>query len=175
MGIKEQQDFLMTWVEDEEPRNSIASVWGMGGIGKTTLANHVYSVVKDGFHTCAWITVAQSSEADDLLRKIVQEFHKNDRTKEFPKDVDLTDFRSLVKAIRCYLEDKRYILVLDDVWDMNVWFDIKYAFLDGNGRILFTSRIYQVALLAPESNIINLQPLEELDALDLLPTTLSWI
>ncbi|VAH98521.1 disease resistance protein RPM1-like [Triticum aestivum] len=167
VGIEEEKKFLMKWVQDKDRRNLIAAVWGMGGIGKTTLAHHVYSSVKDKFDICAWVTVSQSSEADDLLRKIVEEFRKNDRKKKFPKDVDVTDCRSLVKAICCYLEHKRYILVLDDVWNVNVWFDCRDAFLHGKGRILFTSRIYEVASLASESNIINLQPLGEDDAMDL--------
>jgi disease resistance protein RPM1 len=57
--------------------------------------------------------VSHSYEADDLLKQIIEEFRKNDRKKEFPKDVDVTDYRSLVETIRRYLEKKRYVLVLD--------------------------------------------------------------
>ena len=110
---------MLEWVKDDQ-RNMIASVLGMGGIGKTPLAAHVYSVVKDDFDTCAWITVSQRYEVDDLLRQTVREFRKNDRRKDFPEDVDVTDYRSLPDIICSYIKNKRYILVLDDVWNVNV-------------------------------------------------------
>ncbi|BAT10014.1 disease resistance protein RPM1 [Oryza sativa Japonica Group] len=175
VGIAENKQLLMDWLKDEEQQHMIITVWGMGGVGKTTLVAHVYSAIKTDFDTCAWITVSNSYEADDLLKQIVAEFRKNDRKKEFPKDVDVTDYRSLVETIRLYLEKKRYVLVLDDVWSVNVWFDIKDAFSGGkHGRIIFTSRIYEVALLAPESQKINLQPLQNHYAWDLFCKEAFW-
>ncbi|PUZ64182.1 hypothetical protein GQ55_3G123000 [Panicum hallii var. hallii] len=175
VGVKKEKDFLLEWVKDKsDQRNMIASVLGMGGIGKTTLAAHVYSVAKNDFDTCAWITVSQRYEVDDLLRQTVREFRKNDRRKDFPEDVDVTDYRSLPDIICSYLKNKRYILVLDDVWNVNVLFDSKDTFLGGNGRIIITSRIYEVARLAPESNIIHLQPLQERDAQYLFYKEAFW-
>lgn len=164
VGVKKEKEFLLEWVKRKDQQNMIASLLGMGGIGKTTLAAHVYSLVKDDFDTCAWITVSQRYEVDDLLRQTVREFRKNDRRKDFPEDVDVTDYRSLPDIICNYLKNKRYILVLDDVWNVNVLFDSEDTFLCGNGRIILTSRIYEVARLAPELNIIHLQPLQEHDA-----------
>ncbi|KAJ1261860.1 hypothetical protein BS78_09G063100 [Paspalum vaginatum] len=174
VGVKKEKDFLLGWVRDNDRRNMIASVLGMGGIGKTTLAAHVYSVVKDDFDTCAWITVSQRYEVDDLLQQTVREFRKNDRRKDFPEDADVTDHRSLPDIICSYLKNKRYILVLDDVWNVNVLFDSKETFLGGNGRIILTSRLYEVARLAPEANIIHLQPLQERDALNLFYKETFW-
>ncbi|XP_066368019.1 disease resistance protein RPM1-like [Miscanthus floridulus] len=174
VGIKKERDFLLEWVKDNDQRNMIASVLGMGGIGKTTLVAHIYSAVKEDFDTCAWITVSQRYEVDDLLRQIVREFRKNDRRKDFPEDVDVTDYRSLPDIICSYLKNKRYILVLDDVWNVNVLFDSKETFLGGNGRIILTSRIYEVARLAHESNIVHLQPLQERDAQYLFYKEAFW-
>nr|ACN62383.1 blast resistance protein [Oryza sativa Indica Group]ADO17324.1 blast resistance protein [Oryza sativa Indica Group] len=175
VGIEKKRDLLMKWVKDEEQRRMVVSVWGMGGIGKTALVANVYNAIKADFDTCAWITVSQSYEADDLLRRTAQEFRKNDRKKDFPVDVDITNYRGLVETTRSYLENKRYVLVLDDVWNANVWFDSKDAFEDGNiGRIILTSRNYDVALLAHETHIINLQPLEKHHAWDLFCKEAFW-
>ncbi|KQJ96336.1 disease resistance protein RPM1 [Brachypodium distachyon] len=175
VGIAENRDLLMKWMKDEEQRHMIITVWGMGGVGKTTLAAHVYNAIKTDFDTCAWITVSHNYEADDLLKQTVEEFRKNDRKKEFPKDIDVTDYRSLVETIRCYLEKKKYVLVFDDVWSVNAWFDSKDAFFVGKlGRIIFTSRIYEVALLASEAQMINLQPLKNHYAWDLFCKEAFW-
>ncbi|CAL4902788.1 unnamed protein product [Urochloa decumbens] len=174
VGVKKEKDFLLEWVKGNDQRNMIASVLGMGGIGKTTLAARVYSLVKEDFDTCAWITVSQRYEVDDLLRQAVREFRKNDRRKDFPEDVDVTDYRSLPDIICSYLKNKRYILVLDDVWNVNVLFDSKDTLLCGDGRIILTSRIYEVARLAPELNIIHLQPLQEDDAQHLFYKEAFW-
>uniref|UniRef100_A0A0E0A911 NB-ARC domain-containing protein n=1 Tax=Oryza glumipatula TaxID=40148 RepID=A0A0E0A911_9ORYZ len=162
VGVDKNRDLLMRWVQDQQQRHRIVSVWGMGGIGKTALVANVYNAVKDDFDTCAWITVSQSYDADDLLRTTVQEFRKNDRKKDFPDDEGASSYRRLVETIRSYLENKRYVLVLDDVWSTNVWFDSKDAFGGANiiGRIILTSRNYDVALLAPETNIINFAAIE---------------
>jgi disease resistance protein RPM1 len=101
----------------------------MGGIGKTTLVAHIYSAVKEDFDTCAWITVSQRYEVDDLLRQIVREFRKNDRRKDFPENVDVTDYRSLPDIICSYLKNKSYILVLDDVWNVNFCLIVRKHFL----------------------------------------------
>uniref|UniRef100_A0A0D9WPY4 NB-ARC domain-containing protein n=1 Tax=Leersia perrieri TaxID=77586 RepID=A0A0D9WPY4_9ORYZ len=176
VGIDKNRELLMRWMKDEQQQHRIVSVWGMGGIGKTALVANVYNAIKDDFDTCAWITVSQSYEPDDLLRRAVQEFRKNDRKKDFPIDIDISNYRRLVETIRFYLENKRYVLVLDDVWSTNVWFDSKDAFGGGNvtGRIILTSRNYDVALLAPETHIINLHPLVRSHAWDLFCKEAFW-
>ncbi|KAL6906247.1 hypothetical protein ACP4OV_003848 [Aristida adscensionis] len=174
VGVRREKDFLMEWVRDNNGETTVASVLGMGGIGKTTLVGHVYSVVKDDFDTFAWITVSQRYEVDDLLRQTAQQFRKNDRRKEFPEDVDLTDYSSLQDVIRRYLENRRYLLVLDDVWNVNVWFSCQHIFMACNGRIILTSRIFEVAHLAPELNVIRLEPLQRHDARDLFYKEAFW-
>ncbi|TVU31205.1 hypothetical protein EJB05_22883, partial [Eragrostis curvula] len=121
----------MEWVRGTDQQNMIASVLGMGGIGKTALVSHVYSIVKYDFNTFAWIMVSQRFDVDHLLQQIVREFRKNDRRKEFPEDIDMTDCSILQDIIRNYLKNRR---------------------------------IFEVARLAPESNIIYLEPLEKNDA-----------
>ncbi|KAM0906948.1 hypothetical protein ACQ4PT_016476 [Festuca glaucescens] len=112
VGITENRNLLMKWMKDEEQQHMIITVWGMGGVDKTTLDAHVYNAIKTDFDTCAWISVSHSYEADDLLKQIVEEFRKNDRKKEFPKDVDVTDYRNPVETIRRYLEKKRSVKLM---------------------------------------------------------------
>ncbi|KAA8529801.1 hypothetical protein F0562_034342 [Nyssa sinensis] len=54
---------------------------------------------------------------------------------------DLTD-KDLSEELYQCLKGKRYLIVLDDIWDIRVWNDLKGSFLDDNkgSRILFTTR-----------------------------------
>jgi hypothetical protein len=54
----------------------------------------------------------------------------------------------LVEELLEYLQGKRYLVVMDDVWKTEVWNEVKYAFPNNsNGsRILITSRIKDVDL-----------------------------
>ncbi|XP_020098968.1 disease resistance protein RPM1-like [Ananas comosus] len=164
VGIDENRDLLLRWLKDEEQQNMIIiSVWGMGGLGKTTLVTHVYNNIKTTFDACAWVSVSQSYDTNDLLKQIIKEFCREDHNKiAITGDIDVMDYRSLVQTICSFLRNKRYVIILDDVWSINAWFDIKYAFLDGNNnsKIVLTTRIYEVALLAHEHYRLELKPLE---------------
>ncbi|KAM3361787.1 putative disease resistance protein [Capsicum galapagoense] len=66
----------------------------------------------------------------------------------------------LLERTNDYLQDKKYLLVLDDIWDENLWEELKHAFPRRKGRIIITTRIHGIASL-PEDNfqIYDLQPL----------------
>uniref|UniRef100_A0A6N2MD30 Rx N-terminal domain-containing protein n=1 Tax=Salix viminalis TaxID=40686 RepID=A0A6N2MD30_SALVM len=62
---------------------------------------------------------------------------------------------------------QRYVIVLDDVWDVNAWETIKYAFPDCNcgSRIIFTTRIGNLAeSIENTTHVYDLQPLPENEA-----------
>ncbi|OMP14350.1 NB-ARC domain-containing protein [Corchorus olitorius] len=65
----------------------------------------------------------------------------------------------LMRTLRDVLKDKRYLVVLDDIWSSDQWDILKHAFPPGkNGsKILFTTRIKDVPLLADPSSYHFLQ------------------
>ncbi|XP_020098973.1 disease resistance protein RPM1-like [Ananas comosus] len=180
VGIDKYRDLLLGWLKDEDEQQRqpmIISVLGMGGLGKTTLVTHVYKIIKATFDACAWITVSQSYETHDLLRQILKEFFREDREKrEAPNNIDTMDYRSLVETIRTYLQDKKYILILDDVWSTDVMDNIKDALLNSNSksRIVLTTRIRDVALLANENHMFEPKPLEADHSWDLFCKNAFW-
>ncbi|KAF3615622.1 putative 40S ribosomal protein S4-like [Capsicum annuum] len=48
----------------------------------------------------------------------------------------------LLERTNDYLQDKKYLLVLDDIWDENLWEELKHAFPRRKGRIIITTRIH---------------------------------
>ncbi|XP_078158240.1 disease resistance protein RPM1-like isoform X4 [Carex rostrata] len=171
-GIDENKKKLMDMLSDEESKHGVISVWGMGGVGKTTLVTHVYKLVKKSFGGCAWITVSQTWERDELLRKILQELHREDPNGIAIHGIEIMDFRSLVQTIQNYFHNKRCLLILDDVWTTDVWHCISNILPEGNAAsIILTTRNQEVALLAPEKQIMKVIPLMKHHSWDLFCKT----
>ncbi|XP_020098976.1 disease resistance protein RPM1-like [Ananas comosus] len=96
--------------------------------------------------------------------------------REVPNNIDTMDYRSLVEEIRTYLQCKKYVLILDDVWSTDVLDNIKNALLNSNSksRIVLTTRIRDVALLANENHMFELKPLQADDSWDLFCKNAFW-
>jgi disease resistance protein RPM1 len=62
VGIEDNATKLKQWLVGDlkEKNHKITIVWGMGGVGKTTLVDHVYKIVKLDFDAAAWVTVSKS-------------------------------------------------------------------------------------------------------------------
>ncbi|XP_078158835.1 disease resistance protein RPM1-like [Carex rostrata] len=171
-GIDENKKKLMDMLNNEDSGNHVISVWGMGGVGKTTLVTHVYNTIKRSFGGCAWIAVSQTWERDQLLREMLKELHREDPNGINIDGIETKDFRSLVPIIKNYLRDKRYLLILDDMWTSDVWYFIKGILPEGTAaRIILTTRKQDVALLAPEQQIMEIIPLREHHSWDLFCKT----
>ncbi|WOL19444.1 hypothetical protein Cni_G28242 [Canna indica] len=170
VGIDDHKRQLIEYLIDEDPRRAVVSVLGMGGVGKTTLVTRVYKDQKiiTRFGSRAWVTVSQSYKIDDLLRKILKELYQ-ERMEETAQDFDAMDYRQLVETLRSHLDRKRYLIVLDDVWQVNVWTDISYALLANNqgSRVVITTRMQEVTSVAAADRIMRLDPLPKKMAWDL--------
>ncbi|XP_058112830.1 disease resistance protein RPM1-like [Magnolia sinica] len=165
VGIDMPRSQLIRWLMNGDSRLSTISVVGMGGLGKTTLVKKVYDSqqVKKRFQTYAWITVSQSFKLEDLLRNMIKQFFKAKKDPS-PQGVDAMTHLELIKELRSYLQNKRYVLVLDDVWEAHVWNFVSNALPTGEygSWVMITTRKGNVASssnIGPSNHIYNLQPL----------------
>nr|UBY07034.1 NBS-LRR disease resistance protein [Dasypyrum villosum] len=152
----------------------VVCVVGMGGLGKTTIARKVYESMKN-FSCYAWITVSQSFVRMELLKVMIKELFGDE---ELKKQLDGKVVREeyLASYLREKLLEKRYFVVLDDLWNIDDWKWIKtIAFPSSNNkgsRIMVTTRDVGLAeeciLESSGSHIYHHQPLETNDAIKLL-------
>ena len=142
------------------------SIVGMGGIGKTTLAKKVYEneLVKGHFDCRVWITVSQSYNVQKILMSMIKQVcHENEMT---PWKIDMFDEITLITELRKYLQQKRYVVVFDDVWKIEFWEIVKHALPcnDRESRIIITTRSNLIGVSCKESLfdlVHKLQPLSQ--------------
>ncbi|KAI5311713.1 PREDICTED: disease resistance [Prunus dulcis] len=169
VGIERKKQLLMNWLMNGEEQQTVISVVGMGGSGKTTLVAKTFNDerVKKKFHCCAWLTVSQTYVIDDLFRSLIKEFHEA-RMEKVPADMNSMTYRELLQVLVNYLESKRYMVVLDDVWDIKLWKEMRIALPNTQfgSRIMLTTRREDVAsyCFGVQSHIHHIQPLEKNDA-----------
>ncbi|TVU21978.1 hypothetical protein EJB05_31650 [Eragrostis curvula] len=98
---------------------SVMAIVGMGGLGKTTLAQLVYNDprLRQSFDNHAWVYVSENFDVNTITRDII-----NSLTKEA---CDFTELSDLQEKLADEMKDKRILLVLDDVqnergdcWDL---------------------------------------------------------
>ncbi|KAF2910161.1 disease resistance protein RPM1-like [Oryza sativa Japonica Group] len=167
VGIKENRRKLIGWLDCNELDNTVITVSGMGGLGKSSLVANVYERVKKSFGVAAWIVVSQTYTIDALLRELLRKIgYTEDPLSAAMDKMDTHDLKSEIrKKLQGY---NSCLVVLDDVWKKDVYDQIHDIFKNLQAsRVIITTRRDDVALLAPSKRHLALQPLCKADALDL--------
>jgi disease resistance protein RPM1 len=152
-------------------------IWivGAGGLGKTTLAKKVYesSQVSDKFTCCAWVTVSQVFSIMELMKEMIHQLLGPESLKMvLDRRTELILNEScLADHLKNGLKEKRYFLVLDDLWTVEAWDCIKPTFWGNNNhgsRVVVTTRNGDLAVQSNSSLTYKLNPLGKEDATSLL-------
>ncbi|KAL8538106.1 hypothetical protein ACS0TY_000166 [Phlomoides rotata] len=121
----------------------VVSIVGMGGIGKTTFAHNIYSnlLIVQRFDILAWVTISQEYSRGSILQVLFQEINGSNH--------DLSDMSEdeIGERVRKELWDRRYLIVIDDLWSIEAWDCVKSFFPDNNNgsRIMITTRLSNLA------------------------------
>ncbi|KAK9923347.1 hypothetical protein M0R45_031771 [Rubus argutus] len=145
-----------TCTSEEERGPLVIPVVGMGGMGKTTLAQLAYNDenVKAHFNVRKWVCVSDPFDEIKIAKAIINET-------QIPDELD-----ALMEKVSKFVEDKRFLLVLDDVWTENdtKWKQLKLALMSGapGSTILVTTRKVIVArMMGATKHMIHLDKLSD--------------
>ncbi|KAJ0810856.1 putative virus X resistance protein-like, coiled-coil [Helianthus annuus] len=88
----------------------VYGIWGMGGLGKTTLAQLVYNhtSVNQYFDLKCWAYVSENFQVKEIMKGIITSIDKRECT--------LTHLDVLQESLQRKLKEKKFLIVLDDVW-----------------------------------------------------------
>ncbi|GKU96934.1 hypothetical protein SLEP1_g10115 [Rubroshorea leprosula] len=139
------------------------SIVGLGGIGKTALAQLIYNdeEVKQHFTTRIWAYVSDISDESKVAKTIIAELEGLDKLAAL--QMESLPLNALLERICKSIEGKKYLLVLDDVWTENYedFGGLNVTFKRGavGSRILVTTRKDIVSRVMGSSHTIHLETL----------------
>ncbi|XP_073122892.1 probable disease resistance RPP8-like protein 4 isoform X2 [Henckelia pumila] len=146
VGFEHDLSVMLDRLTGHPPKLQVLAVVGMGGIGKTTFAQSLYDdpLVRYRFHIRAWFTISQQYKVKQVLIGLLRCL--TDPTMEIYE----RNKEELKHMLYKSLKGKKYLIVLDDIWDKQAWNDLKTIFPDDeNGsRIMLTTRLINVAKFA---------------------------
>uniref|UniRef100_A0ACD5TRG3 Uncharacterized protein n=1 Tax=Avena sativa TaxID=4498 RepID=A0ACD5TRG3_AVESA len=168
--FKEKKDLVGTKVTGDEIESmltqgdvdvtkkqlKIIPIFGCGGLGKTTIAKVVFDGLREKFKHKAFISVGQKPDLKKILRDIFLELDIEGYKKS---EAPMLDEKQLIQKLQELLQNKRYFIVIDDIWDVEAWKIIRCALKDSKcgSIIITTTRIFDVATRCGE--VYRLKPL----------------
>ncbi|CAL8132991.1 unnamed protein product [Prunus armeniaca] len=137
----------------------VIPIIGMGGIGKTTLAQLAYNdeKVQAHFNTRIWVCVSDPFDEIKIAKAIIDGLKKGNTPAS-------NELQTLLEFIHESIKGMKFLLVLDDVWNHRKWEQLKLPLQNGavGSRILVTTRKEEVArMMGASTDIVNLKVLSE--------------
>ncbi|CAN6237775.1 unnamed protein product [Urochloa humidicola] len=141
---------------------SVLAIVGPGGIGKTTFTQHLYNdkKIEEHFTVKVWVCVSTNFDVLKLTKEIFNCVLSDE------KEGQTDNLDQLQKSIAKRLKSKRFLIVLDDIWQCSEdkWVNFLAPFTmreaEKGSIVIVTTRFPYIAQIVKTINPVNLESLE---------------
>lgn len=142
VGFDDEVEKLKGYISEESHELDVVPIIGMPGLGKTTLAGKIFCdpQIQDEFPTRIWVRVSREFTKKQVFHAILKELTTQTGVIESKTDEELAEL------IVGYLENRKFLLIMDDIRSCEDWDKLRVALPKSNkqGKVLITSRQTEV-------------------------------
>ncbi|KDP37135.1 hypothetical protein JCGZ_06191 [Jatropha curcas] len=158
-GTETMLDDIWRWLTQDEQLGTVG-IYGMGGVGKTTLLNQInnrFASTTHNFDVVIWVVVSKDLKPDKIQEDIWKKIGFFDEmwAKKNPSEK--------AEDIFYILSRKKFVLFLDDVWQKVDLKDIGVPLpkRQHGSRIVFTTRSYKICRQMEAEKMMKVKPLNQ--------------
>ncbi|KAK3405632.1 hypothetical protein EUGRSUZ_K01864 [Eucalyptus grandis] len=161
----DKEKIIEMLMQPDDKNLSVLPIVGIGGMGKTALAKLVYNDdrVKEQFELRLWVCVPEDFDLKKTIEGIIKDASRQDLS-----NFDIQQSQNFLQDI---IKDKKFLLVLDDVWsnDRSRWKELRNLLTRGasESKIIVTTRSVEVASIMGTHPVYNLKGLSHEDSVAL--------
>ncbi|XP_042057082.1 putative disease resistance protein At1g59780 isoform X2 [Salvia splendens] len=122
VGMEKDMELLLSMVKDESTGKRVVKISGMSGLGKTSLVRKIYNHADLHSYARAWVCIHRDFQPKAVLAEILKQLDPNTYVRD-GMGVD-----DLVRRIYKFVERRKSLVVIDDIWKNDGWEIMREAF-----------------------------------------------